>query len=201
MDLDELRRHKIPDVRVPTPEEAATYDANHEYFWLSPDRKSYTGKDHGAMLTEHKDLFGFTQTEVDRAREPVFLQGEMMDRYLHLYEVAIERGWICIILNKLARVLPSMPLAVFWFYSETPDVYDRIKAWLRSKGIADGVVKLKTIMLRTWTQPVQSLFAGTQFSKSGMNQTCPVCGNEVSADEMKSSPDGGMCSRCGNPLW
>lgn len=191
------RYDKMPAVHVPTPEEADAFDRNHGYFWLSKDRKSYTGKNHAAMLVEHKDLFGFTQAEVDRVMEPLADQGEMRDRYLHLYEEAIERGWICIMLNKIATLLPSVPVAVFWFYAETPDVYERIKDWLSSKDIKSGIVRLRTLMMRSWDQPVKSLFAGAQFSRTGA-PTCQVCGTVISTDELISR---GICPKCGNPLW
>lgn len=183
---------------IPMPEKMDQYDRDHEYYWLSTDGKSYTGKDHGAMLVEHKDLFGFTQAEVDRATEPQFNKDEMIDRYLHLYELAIERGWICILVNKIARALPSMPLAVFWFFAETAETYDRITAWLKSKGITQGVIRLKTIMMRTWDQPIPSLFAKTQFSKHGNKQTCHVCGTEMGQEELVKR---GECPRCKTKLW
>lgn len=193
-----LNRDELPHIAVPTPERAEQYCRNHEFYWLSPDRRSYTGKDHGAILVENKDLFGFTQAEVDHAKAPAWSEQELMDKYLHLYELAIERGWICILVNKVARAIPAMPLVVFWFYAETEDVYDRITAWLKSKGITQGKVRLRTIMMRSWEAPVQSLFAKAQFSKSGNKATCPVCGNEIGNEELFVR---GICARCGTKLW
>jgi hypothetical protein len=188
-------------VQMPTPETAQTYYENHEFYWLSNEKpaKSYTGKDHAAMLVDHKDLFGFTQAEIDKAKAPVFNKDEMIDRYLHLYELALERGWICIIVNKIANVAPNaIPIAVFWFHTETHGIYERIKVWLESKGIRTGLVRLRTIMMRSWDQPVQSLLAGAQFSKSGLKPTCQVCGTEIGSEELYMK---GICPRCGNHLW
>lgn len=184
---------------IPTPERAQAFYETHEFYWLSPDRKSYTGKDHIAMLVEHKDLFGFTTAEIQRAQEPLVDQRETADRYLHLSEVVIERGWICILVNKLASIAPqSLPLAVFWFFSETEETYERITDWLKSKGIKDGVIRLRTIMMRSWDQPVKSLYARAQFSKSGKKPTCQVCGIEVGNEELIMR---GQCPRCGTKLW
>ena len=191
-------RSNIPDVAFPTPEREAQYFMDHEFIWMSPDRKAYTGKDHGAVLVENKDLFGFTQAEIDRACEPVLNKQEMIDRYLHLYEVAIERGWICILVNKIAQVLPQVPLAVFWFYAETGEVYDRITAWLKQRGTTSGIIRLRTIMMRTWDQPVQSLYAKAQFSRTGSKPTCHVCGYEIGQEELVQR---GICPHCQTKLW
>jgi hypothetical protein len=186
-------------IAVPTPERAQVFYENHEFYWLSRDRKSYTGKDHVQMLVEHRDLFGFTDAEIARVKEPLIDQRETADRYLHLAELAIERGWISILVNKLASIAPrSLPLAVFWFFAETEEVYSRITDWLKSKGIREGVVRLRTIMMRSWDQPVQSLYARTQFSKSGTKPTCPVCGAEIGTEELIMR---GVCPRCGTKLW
>ena len=188
-----------PDVAMPSPERLAQYIEDHEYFWLSTDKRAYTGKDHGAMLVEHQHLFGFTDKEIAKVREPVFNKEEMKDRYLHLYELALERGWICILVNKMATFTPkAMPLAVFWFFAETHEVYGRIVEWLKSKGVTNGIVRLRTIMMRSWDAPVRSLYAGAQFSKSGTKQTCSVCGTEIGAEELYTR---GTCARCSNPLW
>jgi hypothetical protein len=191
-------RHDISNIAFPTPERTDQFLMDHEFIWLSPDRKAYTGKDHGAVLVEHKDLFGFTQAEVDRPREPVISKQEMFDRYLHLYELAIERGWICIQVNKIAQVLSGVPLAVFWFYAETADVYDKITAWLKQRGTTSGIVRLRTIMMRGWDAPVQSIYAKAQFSRSGNKQTCHVCGYEIGQEELVVR---GVCPRCQTKLW
>lgn len=184
---------------IPTPEKIEQYDSDHEYYWLSTDNKSYTGKNHAAMLFEHKDLFGFTQQEIDYATDKsIILVEEMRDRSIHLAEVAVERGWICILVNKIARAIPGMPLAVFWFFAETAEVYARITAWLKSKGIANGVIRLRTIMMRAWDQPVQSLYAKAHLSKSGSKATCHVCGTEIGQEELVKR---GECPRCGTKLW
>ncbi|GAG05864.1 unnamed protein product, partial [marine sediment metagenome] len=70
--------------------------------------------------------------------------------------------------------------------------------WLKSRGIRSGIVRLRTIMMRTWDQPVESLLADTHLSKKGNKLTCQVCGTELGADEMI---DRGKCPRCQNPLW
>lgn len=187
------------DIQFPLPEQAEQYYKDHEFYWLSPDRKSYTGKDHAAVLLEHKDLFGFTQQEIDTAKKPTFIKREFVDQILHLYELAIERGWICILVNKFASIAPnSIPLAVFWFNFESPDIYERITDWLKSKGISSGVIRLRDIMMRGWDQPVQSLYKRAQFSKSGTKPTCQVCGHEMSFEELRMR---GVCPRCGTKLW
>lgn len=192
-------RNALPNIVVPTPERIEQWHKDHEFFWLSPDRKSYSGKDHGEMLVQHKDLFGFTQAQVDYATDrTVVSPEEMRDRSIHLAELAIERGWICILVNKIARAVPAMPQVVFWFYAETEDVYDRITAWLKGRGITQGKVRLRTIMMRSWDAPVQSLFAKAQFSKKGNKATCPVCGTEIGNEELYMR---GVCARCGTKLW
>ena len=137
--------------------------------------------------------------QIDTARAPVFDKDEMINRYLVLYELALERGWICIIVNKIAAVAPNaIPSVVFWFHTENHEVYVRIEEWLKSKGITHGLVRLRTIMMRSWDQPVQSLLARAQFSKSGTKPTCQVCGTEIGSEELYMR---GVCARCGNPLW
>jgi predicted Zn-ribbon and HTH transcriptional regulator len=128
----------------------------------------------------------------------VISKQEMFDRYLHLYELAIERGWICIQVNKIAQVLSGVPLAVFWFYAETADVYDKITAWLKQRGTTSGIVRLRTIMMRGWDAPVQSIYAKAQFSRSGNKQTCHVCGYEIGQEELVVR---GVCPRCQTKLW
>ncbi|GAG01988.1 unnamed protein product, partial [marine sediment metagenome] len=58
-----------PNVSMPMPEQVDNYIKNHEFHWLSKDRKLYTGKTHAAALIENKDLFGFTQQEIDYATD------------------------------------------------------------------------------------------------------------------------------------
>jgi hypothetical protein len=189
----------IPNIAIPTPERADQYCQDHEYYFLSPDNRSYTGKGHGQMLIEHKDLFGFTQKEIDYATDPLVVNvEELRDRSIHLATVAIERGWICILVNKIARAIPEIPLAVFWFYAETGEVYDRITAWLKFKNITSGIIRLRTIMMRSWDPPVQSVFAKAQFSRKGNKPTCPVCGYEIGQEELVAR---GVCPRCQTKLW
>jgi len=184
---------------LPTPEQLEAYHRNHEFIWISPDRKAYTGRDHAAVCLDNPDLFGFTKEEINKTKEFTIYSNEHLGRVHRLFEIALERGWIWAQINKLAVLAPqTMCFATFWFQWENPDVYDRITAFLKGRGVTNGNILLRDIMMRGWQQPVQSLYAKAQYSRTGTKGTCPRCGNEVTKDELRSHPN---CRKCGMALW
>jgi hypothetical protein len=184
-----------------TPEMAKKYHDSHEFWFIGPrpKHKAYKVDNHVSFMLDNKELFGFTQQEIDTAKGAGVDVIEQRGRIEHLYEVSVERGWIVVIVSKNVYVAPaSLPWATFFFNLESPQVYESIAKFCLSQGQRSGLIRYRDIMDRRWDQPIESLLAKAQFSKSGLKQTCQRCGNEIGADELVHRS---KCGRCGNPLW